>query len=272
MPVPRGPRARETCLPRQLRRIGAAVLVVSGVLASVPAARGDQAPPAGPASPAWYEAYRQAVAAAELENWDKVVTQIDRALKLNAKSERNVRVYGMWHASYIPYFYLGLAQYHLGRGAEALQNLEKEEAQNVVQHDPVAYLKLRKIADRIQAGGKPADGAAAPPPAAPAAGSPPADNLVEGLQAFFQGEYDRSVGLFQDELKRSTKDDLTLHLYLGMAYAGKASEDSTRRDIWRNLSFMEFKRVHALDPDYTLASGIFSEEMVTLFNEATKKR
>ena len=253
------------------------VSIVSAVAAPIP-----QSAPTTPGSPPWYEAYQRAVADAELENWEGVEVKIDQALKLNAKSERNVRTYGMWHASYIPYYYLGMAQYHMGKGAEALKSLQKEEAAGVVQHDPVAYLKLRKISDAIEAGPKgppvaAATATTAPPPPA-AAGKPAttastkADALVGGLQAFFQGNYDKSISLFQEEMKRTTTDDLTLHLYLGMAYAGKASEQPKQKDIWRNLAILEFQRVHALDATYTLASGVFSEEMVVLFNEAQKKK
>jgi tetratricopeptide (TPR) repeat protein len=253
-------------------------LLSPALAASEAAAQGPLAP-ATPASPPWYEPYQRAVADAELENWEGAAAKIEQALKLNSKSERNVRTYGMWHASYIPYYYLGLAEYHLGKGAEALKNLQREEAAGVVQHDPIAYLKLRKISDAIQAGLKPipagASAAAGATASATKGGASPAgksEALVGGLQAFFQGEYDRSISLFQEEMKRTTGDDLTLHLYLGMAYAGKASEQPGQKEIWRNLAFLEFQRVHAIDPGYTLASGIFSEEMVVLFNQAQKKK
>src|SRR6266850_3251822 len=258
----------------------AAVLMASLCLAAggTPAAAQTQPTPTTPASPPWYEAYQRAVADAELENWEGVEAKIGQALKLNSKSERNVRTYGMWHASYIPYYYLGMAEYHMGTTAEALKNLEKEQAAGVVQHDPVAFLKLRKIIDAISSGAKPAHlpataGQTAPPPGKGAVATPAtkSDALVGGLQAFFQGDYDRSISLFQEEMKKTSAEDLTLHLYLGMAYAGKASEQPSQKAIWRNLAILVFQRVHALDPAYALASGIFSEEMVTLFNEAQKK-
>jgi tetratricopeptide (TPR) repeat protein len=244
------------------------------------AAQGEASTPAaGVDSQPWYEQYRKAVADSELENWEGVVAKIEEALKTNTKSERSVRTYGMWHASYIPYYYLGLAQYHLGRKTEAMKNLEKEEAAGVVQHDPVAYLKLRKTVAAIKAGtgagptgATPSAGPGAGPSATPKPPAAAADHLVEGLQSFFQGDYDKSVAAFQEELKRSTKDDLTLHLYLGMAYAGKASEQASQKAIWTNLAILEFQQVHALDPNYALASGVFSEVMVQLFNEAQKKK
>src|SRR5262245_41588186 len=149
------------------------VLVVS---IAVPAAswgadqaQGDPSPaPAALSSPPWYETYRKAVADAELEEWAAVESKINQAIKINPRSERNVRTYGMWHASYIPYFYLGLAEFHLGRPAEALKYLDREEAAGVVQHDPVAYLKLRKIAASIKSGPPPSQAAAASASAASA--------------------------------------------------------------------------------------------------------
>jgi len=247
-------------------------LILGGAL--TPLAAQGQASPTAPGSPAWYEDYQRAVADAELESWSGVEAKIGQALKANPKSERNVRTYGMWHASYIPYYYLGMAQYHTGKTAEAMKSFQKEEAAGVVQHDPVAYLKLRKMMDAI-ASGSPSPAASAAASAPVAAGKAPAakgDALVGGLQAFFQGDYDRSISSFQEEMKRTSGDDLTLHLYLGMAYAGKASEQAAQKEIWRNLAFLEFQRVHAIDPSYTLASGIFSEEMVVLFNQAQKKK
>src|SRR5258707_51744 len=90
--------------PWSVRLGGAAVMAVLSLvallapaLAASEAAAQGQAAPTTPASPPWYEAYQRAVADAELENWEGVTTKIDQALKLKAKSERNVRTYGMWH-------------------------------------------------------------------------------------------------------------------------------------------------------------------------------
>jgi tetratricopeptide (TPR) repeat protein len=257
---------------------GSFVFAATSLLAAQPQA--DTAVESSSISSApWYETYRKAVADAELEEWTGVESKIAQAIKANPKSERNVRTYGMWHASYIPYFYLGLAEYHLGRPAEALKNLDREEAAGVVQHDPVAYLKLRKIAASIKSGSgappSPASTSGAPAPAKSAqtsAAAAPADKLVGGLQAFFQGNYDKSIALFQDEMKRTSREDLTLHLYLGMAYAGKASESPKDASVWRNLAFFSFQKVNEIDPNYALASGVFSEDMVSLFNDAKKKK
>ncbi len=240
-----------------------AIGLLGGAGPAPPAAGEDGTEPSGE-TPGWYELYRRAVAGAELESWEEVEATVRRAIRLNPEPSRNVRTYGMWHASYIPYYYLGLAQYRLGRHEEALRNLEKEEAAGAVQHDPVAYLKLKKIVASIKAGPAPAPA----DPAARATGTPPGDGVMEGLQAFFQGDYDQSIAAFQETMKRGPEDDLTLHLYLGMAYAGKASGESAQRQLWRNMAFLEFQRVHAIDPDYVLAPGVFSDEMVRLFKEA----
>lgn len=253
--------------------VALAVLAAASLAAAPSLAAGQQPPaPPGPGSPAWYESYRKAVADAELENWESVTRRIQQSVAGNPKSERNVRTYGMWHALYTPYYYLGMAQYHLGRNDEALRNLEKEEAAGVIQHDPVAYLKLRRMAAAMRSGAKaPTPLPPAPVEAKAAAAAAGGDNLVEGLQAFFQGDYAKSITAFQEEMKRAPKDDLTLHLYLGMAYAGKASEDAAQKALWRNLAVLEFQRVNAIDSGYALAPGVFSEEMVQLFEEAKRK-
>ena len=72
----------------------------------------------------------------------------------------------------------------------------------------------------------------------------------------------------REALKAGRGDDLTLHLYLGMAYSGKATADPGHGQIWENLAFLEFQRVQELDPAYRLASGIFSEKMMGLFDRA----
>jgi len=227
----------------------------------------------------WQEIYRTAVANADLEDWAGCEARIREVLKDKPEPDRNVRLYGMWHTAYMPYYYLGLAQYHQGRTKEALASFEREEAAGVVQHDPVAFLKLTKIKMQIT-GGK----AAAPPPASgasaaasvpkPAAGGKSVagkDPIFDGLEFFFEGDYDKSIASFQEALKVSKGDDLTLHLYLGMAYAGKASMDKAQETIWRNMAILEFQRVHQIDPGYTLSSGVFSESMVQLFKDADKK-
>lgn len=252
--------------PRRLRGWAIAAALAC-FLASFPATR---------AAEEWSELYRSAVANADLEDWAGVEARIHEVLKLKPESDRSVRLYGMWHASYMPYYYLGLAQYHQGRTKEALASFEREEAAGVVQHDPVAYVKLTKL--KMQITGRPA---AAPPPAGaaagaakPAPGRAPAaakDPVFDGLEFFFEGDYDKSIASFQESLKTSKSDDLTLHLYLGMAYAGKSSVDKAQETIWRNMAILEFQRVHQLDPGYTLSSGVFSETMVQLFKDAGKK-
>ena len=143
----------------------------------------------------------------------------------------------------------------------------------MVQHDPVAYLKMRRIMKKIRSGkeatGTPASGMerASGPAAVDHAGTG-SDRLIDGLQSFFQNDYDGSIATFQEALKEGRADDLTIHLYLGMAYAGKASADPEHHTIWENLAFLEFQRVHQMDPDYRLASGIFSEQMMGLFDRA----
>lgn len=250
------------------RRLGLGLFAAFLLAATIPgAARGETQADA----PKWYESYRLAVAEAELENWEGVETRIRGAIAAKPDSQRNVRTYGMWHASYIPYYYLGLAQHRMGRDDEALRSFEREEAAGVVQHDPVAYLKLKKMTTRIREGAsspRPATAAAAPPTTA---ASRSGDGLMEGLQAFFQGDYDRSIAAFQEALKAAPPEDLTLHLYLGMAYAGKSAQDAGNADLWRNMAFLEFRQVHAIDPGYELSAGIFSDRMVGLFEEAGRE-
>jgi tetratricopeptide (TPR) repeat protein len=262
------------------RWLVALILAAAGcaLLAPPALAGGPAEKPAEPSSggPRWFDLYRQAIVHAELEEWGGVEKKIQESLQLNPRPQRNVRIYGMWHASYIPYFYLGLAKYRQGLYPEALSNFQKEEAAGVVQHDPVAYLKMDKIMAAIRSGkktsGPPAPAAShtqdSPPPGAAGTGGSDSDSLIQGLQSFFQSEYDRSIAAFQEALKGGRADDLTLHLYLGMAYTGKASADPDHRAIWENLAFLEFQRVHQMDPEYRLASGIFSEEMMGLFTRS----
>lgn len=259
-------------MPASPRRfLGAALLAATALFcAAPPAAAADPEPP--PASE-WFDLYRQAVVHVELEDWKSVESYIRRAIAINPKSQRNVRLYGMWHNSYMPYYYLGLAEYRLGDYGAAMESFRKEEAAGIVQHDPVLYLKMSKLMTSAEGTPPPRPPAAgskkvAKATAAPAGTSSGSSAVIEGLQAFFQNKYDASIAAFQDAMKKSSEDDLTLHLYLGMAYAGKASADKGQRSLWENLAQLEFKRVHEMDPGYKLAPGIFSEEMMALFERS----
>ncbi len=244
--------------------------------------RGSAAPPPEDPSaggPAWFEAYRQAVVHAELEEWGVVEESIRAAIALNPRPQRNVRIYGMWHTSYTPWFYLGLSEYRQGRYEQAMSSFRKEEEAGVIQHDPVAYLRMRKLIASGQAGPPPPPSQSSQKAAETrevATGSQAAQDgpgpVIAGLQSFFRGDYDGSIAAFQGAMKQGKGSDLTLHLYLGMAYAGKASSDKAHRTIWENLAFLEFQRVHELDPGYRLSPGIFSEEMMDLFERAGASR
>ena len=255
--------------PRRI--LGVALLAATALFCAVPpAAAADPEPP--PTSE-WFDLYRQAVVHVELEDWKTVESYIRRAIAINPKSQRNVRLYGMWHNSYTPYYYLGLAQYRLGDYGAAKESFQKEEAAGVVQHDPVVYLKMSKLMESAEGTPPPAPPSAgskkpAKAGAAPAVTSSGSGAVINGLQAFFQNDYDASIAAFQEAMKKSSEDDLTLHLYLGMAYAGKASADERQRGLWENLAQLEFKRVHEMDPGYKLAPGIFSEEMMELFQRS----
>lgn len=224
--------------------------------------------------PQWFESYRQAVIHAELEEWEAVERFVREALGANPTPRRNVRIYGMWHTSYTPFFHLGLAQYRQGRYDEAMKSFRREAAAGVIQHDPVAWLKMKKLMASARGGPPPPPGEVAPASAPEPASVPPAespDGVIRGLEAFFKSDYDRSIAAFQEALKGwqgSEGGDLTLHLYLGMAYAGKASASPGQEKIWENLAYMEFQRVHRMDPGYRLSPGIFSEDMMALFESA----
>lgn len=250
------------------QRLPAAVisLAVSLLLAAWPARGAPRAEDLPTGGPGWFEAYRQAVVHAELEEWDMVEDYAEEALRANPTPQRSVRIYGMWHTSYIPYYYLGLAQYRQGRYGEAMKSFRKEEQAGAIRHDPVAWIKMKKL---MSSAGKDAPA----PPSGAAAGSPPptsaspeaGDGVIVGLEAFFKHDYDGSIAAFQEAMKDARSEDLTLHLYLGMAYAGKAKANPEQKTIWENLAFMEFQQVHRMDPGYTLSPGIFSEDMMALF-------
>lgn len=255
------------------RRLGVAIIMASLApgLSNTPAlaAAGTEA---GPGGPAWFELYHKALVHSELEEWDSVEEYARQAIELNPRSQRTVRIYGMWHSSYIPYYFLGLAEYRQGRYDDALKSFRKEEEAGVIRHDPVEWLKMQKLIGSARpapppgAAAKPVGMSTAPPAIGSTGGGP--DPVIAGLEAFFKGRYDESIAAFQEAMKAGRDDDLTLHLYLGMAYAGKASGDSGQRQIWENLAFMEFRRVHVMDPGYRLSPGVFSEEMMALFERS----
>ncbi|MCP3963716.1 MAG: hypothetical protein GY719_38255 [bacterium] len=80
----------------------------------------------------YQDLYRAGLRAFEFGLWREALVFFEAAIEQRPEAGPSVREYGMWQAPYLPYFHQGRALYHLGSYAEALEALEKSEAQGAI--------------------------------------------------------------------------------------------------------------------------------------------
>ncbi len=92
----------------------------------------------------WYEHYARAESALEAEDWGRAIQELQEALERKGDSGGRVRSYGMKVISYFPYLKLGIAYYHLGQLAAALQAFETEERLGAIQSSQPDLAELER--------------------------------------------------------------------------------------------------------------------------------
>ncbi len=83
--------------------------------------------------------------AADFERWREALVLFDEAIKEEDEAGGLVRPYGTWFEPYVPHYYLGLAFYHLGEYADALETWEESERQGAICY-PRSRKKWRNMA------------------------------------------------------------------------------------------------------------------------------
>jgi hypothetical protein len=126
---------------------------------------GSSPPSGGP----WYALYERALNAQDEKDWKSTTQLLREAIQAKPDPALKAKTYGLRFVNYVPYFYLGVAQYHLGNKAEALKQFAISEQHGVIKGAPEEYFSLRQI--RAELTGEayaPLDGS----PTGPADGAP----------------------------------------------------------------------------------------------------
>lgn len=97
----------------------------------------------------WYVHYENAERALAAESWREAVEEIQQALERKGDSGVRVRSYGMKFVDYFPYLKLGIAYYHLGQEAAALEAFDTEERLGLVQESATSWNELQTYRNRV---------------------------------------------------------------------------------------------------------------------------
>lgn len=91
--------------------------------------------------------YLEGLRAVDAKRWRDAVVLFAQAIEDEPTSGGLVRPYGTWFEPYVPYFYLGLALFEVGRYGRALEAWSDSEAQGVINF-PRSRHKRRQMVDR----------------------------------------------------------------------------------------------------------------------------
>jgi hypothetical protein len=126
-----------------------------------------------PARGDWADAFRRGMAAVEAKRWDEAARLMQQAAAENPKEGGQVKLYGMRFETYLPHYYLGLAEFQRGDCAAALAAWRASEAQGAVARSGQARAFAQHRAQCEQRTAS-ASTPAPSPTAAPAAAATPA--------------------------------------------------------------------------------------------------
>lgn len=131
--------------------------------------------------------YDSAVVQFERGHYADAVPLLDAVIGDVPASQKRVRLYGVRFAPYTPYFYRGLAHYHLGRCEDALRDFAREARFDVLAGNKSEAMAAAAAECRakLAAAGTPIPSDV---PAAPA-GAAVDDALHALAAAYFRGEY-----------------------------------------------------------------------------------
>gem|GEM_PF-1875091 len=143
----------------------------------------------------WYENYGKGLDAFHHQQWQDAVRYLSEAIDDRSDSKANAKTYGLQFIDYFPYVYRGVAYFKLGDRAKAQADLEKAQAEGVVQDadkDSQAQTLLSEYLGLVRK-----STANAPPPANPTPAAATTDpNFTEGLKLFKQKDYTNAIAKF----------------------------------------------------------------------------
>src|SRR5688500_10536795 len=73
----------------------------------------------------WFDDYDAGLKAAQKKDWAVVVQKMTAAIGKKPKENPRERTYGTQFIAYYPFYYRGVAYFHLGEFSKALADLEK---------------------------------------------------------------------------------------------------------------------------------------------------
>jgi len=123
-----------------------------------------------PAQAGYRESFGQGIVATDHGDWPQVVRSMSEAIRTKPQATgEKVKIYGMRFERYLPYFYLGLANYRQGNCSQALQAFQSSRFAQSVRGITLGRLKIYEDICRQRVGQTPP-----PSPRSAAAGpSPP---------------------------------------------------------------------------------------------------
>jgi hypothetical protein len=89
--------------------------------------------------------YREGVRAVERRQWQRAVENLEEAIGHNPASGETVLLYGRRFVRYLPYWYLGLAKYHLGDQRGAAEAWQRELDQGAIQGEAALFAELQRL-------------------------------------------------------------------------------------------------------------------------------
>ncbi|MEM9552917.1 MAG: hypothetical protein AAGC60_01560 [Acidobacteriota bacterium] len=131
------------CTPFRDRFARVAVVACLAVcVASVPAE----------AKPDYLRRYQAGLKAIEREDWARASDLMQKAVMERPNEAGKLSQWFYWDP-YLPNFYYGLAQYHLGRCAQAMRSFNASEEQGVLLAEDELYATMIRLRDECQARG-----------------------------------------------------------------------------------------------------------------------
>ncbi len=100
------------------------------------------------AAPPWVEDYERGLLAAAAGDWPKVAAAMQSAARQNPNEAVTLKLRRRT-VSYVPWYWLGLAQLQNGEAAAALESLRRSQKQGVIEKTPL-YADFRKALSRAE--------------------------------------------------------------------------------------------------------------------------
>jgi tetratricopeptide (TPR) repeat protein len=93
----------------------------------------------------WYLFYEKGLQAQDKKDWSASIDYLRQALAVKEYPKLKAKTYGLRFVNYLPYFYLGVAYYHLGNKQEAIENFELSENYGQIKNSRNEYVFLRRL-------------------------------------------------------------------------------------------------------------------------------